>query len=90
MLLQNRTTRLAAAREMPVSTVPTTHESHTVRGARTPRRTAKIDVSRLNFYYGAHRVLENINLAIQSQPGDGAHRAVGLRQVDASSARSTG
>jgi phosphate transport system ATP-binding protein len=63
VLLQNRTTGARAAREMPVSTVPTTHESHTS-AAPTPTPTAKIDVSRLNFYYSAHRVLENINLAI--------------------------
>src|SRR4029453_6945733 len=52
-----------AGGESPVSTVPTPPESHTS-AAPTPTPIAKIDVSRLNFYYSAHRVLENISLAI--------------------------
>ena len=52
-------------------------------GHPVPRRpsTPKIQVAGMNFYYGARRVLENIGLERAAEPGDGAHRAVGLRQV---------
>jgi phosphate transport system ATP-binding protein len=38
---------------------------HQTPSAPAPASSAKIDVSRMNFYYGTHRVLEDINLKVQ-------------------------
>ena len=43
----------------------------------------KLAVRDLNFYYGSFHALKNINLDIPEKQGDGVHRPVGLRQVDA-------
>ena len=43
-------------------------------------QTVSIDAQDLNFYYGAKRALENINIAHPDQAGHSVHRAVGLRQ----------
>ena len=40
----------------------------------------KISVKDLNFYYGTQMALDNINLDIPGQPGDGLYRPFGLRQ----------
>jgi phosphate transport system ATP-binding protein len=64
VLLQNRTPMGLAARETAVSHVPTSQETRTSGSAPAAATPAKIDVSHLNFYYGAHRVLHDINLAI--------------------------
>jgi phosphate transport system ATP-binding protein len=55
MLLKDQTPIAAAVRDQHPQTTKT-----------VPATAAKIDVAKLNFYYGAHRVLDNINLKIQS------------------------
>jgi phosphate transport system ATP-binding protein len=64
VVLQNRTLMGRAARETVVSHVPTPQEARTSGTTPAAAAPAKIDVSHLNFYYGAHRVLHDINLAI--------------------------
>ena len=53
------------------------------RPARCPHRpaTPKIDVAGMNFYYGAAPRAREHRARRPAEPGDGAHRAVGLRQV---------
>jgi phosphate transport system ATP-binding protein len=47
------------------SVIPAAHEVGQPAAAPTPMVAAKIAVSRLNFFYGANRVLENIDLKIR-------------------------
>ena len=43
----------------------------------------KISIRDLNFYYGEGHALKNITMSLYQEQGDGVHRAVGLRKVDA-------
>ncbi len=49
--------------------------------ARKPAR--KMSVRNLDFFYGDNKALKIGQRAALRQPGDGLHRAVGLRQIDA-------
>ena len=74
--------RMAAAGSTSWRLSPATPLRSRPRRRRRPARRPKIDVAGLNFYYGAHRVLHDITPADPAEPGHGAHRTVGLRQVD--------
>ncbi len=53
--------------------------------ARRPRSSGE----KVGVFYGAKQALFDVDLEIEREPRDLADRAVGLRQVDRSSARST-
>ena len=81
------TARALSASEKTVMNNVATADHRSDRHRTPPIDTAGLDerisIRDLNFYYGDHRALKDINAAALRRQGDGLHRPVRLRQVDA-------